>query len=1144
MQPWFDTYDSPFAPKRREPALPSLSPEEEEGVLSHVLKGAVGGLGYVGSVLDKTFGARAGRAALKGLSGGDWKPSELLSFLPGSDTLGLTSEDNRVSGEDLAKQWGAIEGPGERGTFELRDLLGPAIEIGLDPATYMSFGGSALTKAGKVAKKIGVLDQAADGGARAATTLGSLLKTPALRNAADIAAEAGGTPLAHLENMHLGGSMGLGLPFMDPLVTLDLSKPLGVAKGLAGSAFSRMPGSGLASGAFEGTRNVLRGLFDHTAGNTINPVFQKAAGKAMQETEAANALSRLGLAQSAREFKGLHGSDSWDRIIAHNEGVLDKLPANLSHPLTSEELRAADYLKSVGDPMADIEIGLGSGITKRPNYMPGYLETIDRPVEGFGGSKVLSTVHASQKAREPMFENLMAGHYSKKQMTLDDMVRGPNRKLGQPAPMPPGQFGPPRANPLDNLLQESQYVREKYLGMTPQMDTELNNLVNAGVKNLSAAEMAELTALRNVNRMTPAERVAWERANQRTFDPIRLLELEDDFTNAARLEHLQRLTKDSQQLSHWLAGLDSAKIGPEGAFISDPWRAMEQRALLHNRMVANTNALYDVLAPQARPMTQSGDVHLLDLLENLGLTNRQGVTDQLMKRLGITNPADLLALHIPEATARDAGRFMNGFNLPDVIKPVVENFIDPLTQTTKAMQTAPWPGFHFRNWFSSLWQGLTGGAGGLDQAAGRSAAKALLRGEKAVPGMSEIPLFKGLSDAEATQKFSDLAFAHGAYSGFNPASDVLGATGRNYKDFLARVPGEEPFAGYLDTIKSAVPKSKAELNPLNVAGGFPGEAVDKFAPVRAGREIGNYVENTGRLGTFHSLLKQGYTPEVAAQMTKAAHIDYSALSQFERAVMRRAVPFYSFARGSIPEQVRQLVERPGGLTGAAIRTSADMRDQQGFVPPYLGGGIAIPWGEEKEGRQRYLTRLDLPYEQAFEMLRPGPHGISETMMSLLGQTNPLIKAPLELATGKQFFTGRDLEDLYSPLSGLLGRESGNVAEQVLMNSPASRAYTTAKTLVDQRKWERPEALLTNLLTGFKLSDVDVDKQKQIAARELVNDMLRGEPGVRSFETVYIPKDRMAEASPEDVMLARLNKTMEERAKKKRKEEKTQSLRGG
>src|ERR1035441_6730632 len=64
---------------------PPLPKEEAEGLLSKVANTGLGALHYVGGTIDKTFGGRASRAAITGMQGGKFAPSELLSMLTFSD---------------------------------------------------------------------------------------------------------------------------------------------------------------------------------------------------------------------------------------------------------------------------------------------------------------------------------------------------------------------------------------------------------------------------------------------------------------------------------------------------------------------------------------------------------------------------------------------------------------------------------------------------------------------------------------------------------------------------------------------------------------------------------------------------------------------------------------------------------------------------------------------------------------------------------------------------------------------------------------------------------------------------------------------------------------------------------------------------
>lgn len=88
---------------------------------------------------------------------------------------------------------------------------------------------------------------------------------------------------------------------------------------------------------------------------------------------------------------------------------------------------------------------------------------------------------------------------------------------------------------------------------------------------------------------------------------------------------------------------------------------------------------------------------------------------------------------------------------------------------------------------------------------------------------------------------------------------------------------------------------------------------------RVGRKFGTGVEDSARLGLFIDRLKKlGLTKATASKddLYKAAeHVkkylfDYTELTPFERNVMKRAMPFYTWMRKNIPRQLASIVRHP------------------------------------------------------------------------------------------------------------------------------------------------------------------------------------------------------------------------------------------
>lgn len=91
-------------------------------------------IGAVGTALDRFTGGRAVRGLLAG------KPSEALSILPLTDTLGWTDPANATSGRDLLNQYGLTD-PRSQGWGPL--LGGMAVDLVTSPLSYLGGAGAA-----------------------------------------------------------------------------------------------------------------------------------------------------------------------------------------------------------------------------------------------------------------------------------------------------------------------------------------------------------------------------------------------------------------------------------------------------------------------------------------------------------------------------------------------------------------------------------------------------------------------------------------------------------------------------------------------------------------------------------------------------------------------------------------------------------------------------------------------------------------------------------------------------------------------------------------------------------------------------------------------------------------------------------------
>lgn len=195
-------------------------------------------------------------------------------------------------------------------------------------------------------------------------------------------------------------------------------------------------------------------------------------------------------------------------------------------------------------------------------------------------------------------------------------------------------------------------------------------------------------------------------------------------------------------------------------------------------------------------------------------------------------------------------------------------------------------------------------------------------------------------------------------------------------------------------------------------------------------------------------LKKGMSPfkafESAASRVRKYNIDYTGLSSFERNTVNKVVPFYSFMRKNLPLQVELLFTKPGfmalypkgqdlaqGLLGTEtaegdslipqwIRESAPVRvamakkeanspinkflqkvagakPDQGVFTSILGG--LTPLGD--------IQQFTEPINRG---IQGGPiAGIEEAARNAINMATPAIKAPIELGTQQNLYTGQDIK---------------------------------------------------------------------------------------------------------------------------------------
>ncbi len=356
--------------------------------------------------------------------------------------------------------------------------------------------------------------------------------------------------------------------------------------------------------------------------------------------------------------------------------------------------------------------------------------------------------------------------------------------------------------------------------------------------------------------------------------------------------------------------------------------------------------------------------------------------------------------------------------------------------------------------------------------------------------------------------------------------------------FTSRILTSSDVAGGPETLKRGIftNKSGREL-AKDIAMRKANPLSQEFKAYEVGRTVGSAIENQARLVNFIANLRNTGDVMLAAKRTKQFLFDYNALTNFERSVLRRIIPFYTFTRKNLELQVKTLMTTPGRTgaqitavnnLGEAISGGAQLTDEErAALPDWVKTGINV-LTKKKGETVNILSSFGTPIEAPFQQLQSNV---------LLGSVSPLIRVPVEQMSGHSFFQGKPLSDVTNAaafrkapgfLKGFIGytelegkRSDGTPftwyvslhperMNLVLNLPPTSRVFSALKQMdaVDVAE----QAKIIQFLTGVRPYSFDLQQEASKRQREMksqLEDILTKAGVTAKFQTTYLPKQKEA-----------------------------------
>ena len=317
-----------------------------------------------------------------------------------------------------------------------------------------------------------------------------------------------------------------------------------------------------------------------------------------------------------------------------------------------------------------------------------------------------------------------------------------------------------------------------------------------------------------------------------------------------------------------------------------------------------------------------------------------------------------------------------------------------------------------------------------------------------------------LSGAELSPKELDVANKWKAFLDTGFGSEEIALDLQDLPDFMKDI------AKNGKTSKKVTAKDVATWLPkMNMRANTYVDNLNRITVMLKSMEDPSYLR---RLGIEGATDAEKYRKAISKVM-----FDPSMMTDAERNVMKRIIPFYTYAKNNLVFQMDNL-GRNGSRYNRLMKTIKNLQknatnNNEEDMADYIKNNLYVPIpGINKDGEYTVL-RTQLPFGDLID-LADNPRDF------LVNRTGPVIKSPVEFATNTNSFTGREIESFP-------GQKSSNIPFLTKKQE---------KVLGDLTGLDVPIKTATRLFSSNPLSSVtmtnNIDTDKLSRSYEQIEDL--------------------------------------------------------